>query len=590
MEDAIRFFRKIRKETHVFEIDIPQALAQTIPEEATLTLDDAIAMGVDVSEVRDKNNAKVFREMEVRRIRRKNALEKGCVDIDEQGNLLIPTAESLREQAETPEYKPAVTFLEPEEEIHTRVMPEVFQPALPNQEMPAVSGVFIPPIYGREQYEKSVEMTSGSNDFPSAECAEIILSLCHLFRENGELYVFSWEEGRYKKMNRDQTQVLIDQLVGERIRKANKVKAYAEIEKFLRYDVRLEVSTENRLPLNFWAFKNGILDIRTGSFNSNDGRFFVRTALNCQYSPGACCPMFDAFLEAVSGGDSALIALIWEIIGYILSPDNRAKVFFALIGPKDTGKSLFANILTQFFTSDAISLLGASDFSGKFDVSELKDKRLNECMDLPDIPLSPIAVAKIKALTGGDIVRSDVKYKESVAFRSEAKLLFGANALLRVEVPDQAFTDRLLTIPFCHQIPKEKQDKSLNEKICCELPGIAKKAVDAYLRLAARNLVFQEVGVPEALGIRFDFDKVVMDFAREECEFSPTSRITTEKLFNAFAAFCLARRVGSIEKNDFSERFNRLFSTRVTKKKIKFDGVPLQGYDGVTLREWKNGQ
>lgn len=584
MEDAIRFFRKIRKGDNVFEIEIPQALAQIIPEEAVLTLKEAIEMGLDVSELRDEDNEKIFCDEQIRRMRRENAIKKGCVDVDEQGNLLIPTAESLREQAETPECIPAVIFLEKEKEFCTPNIPEVFQPALLNQDICTVNGVFIPQTHEKERYEKSIEIIRGSNDFPSAECAEIILSLCHLFRENGELYVFMKEEGRYKKINRNQTQVLIDRLMGEKIRKANKVKAYSEIEKFLRCDVRLEVSTDNRLPLNFWPFKNGILDIRTGSFNSNDGRFFIRTALNCQYSSGACCPMFDAFLEAVSGGDQLLTELIWEMIGYILSPDNRAKVFFALVGPKDTGKSLFANILTQFFTSDAISLLGASDFSGKFDVSELKDKRLNECLDLPDIPLSPIAVAKIKALTGGDIVRSDVKYKESVSFRSEAKLLFGANALLRLEVPDKAFSDRLLTIPFCHPIPKEKQDKSLSEKICCELPGIAKKAIDAYLRLAARNLVFTEVGVPETLEIRFDFDRLIMDFAQEECEFSPTSRITTEKLYNAFTAFCFAKRVGSIEKNEFSERFNRLFSTSVTKKKIKFDGASLQGYDGVTLR------
>ena len=66
--------------------------------------------------------------------------------------------------------------------------------------------------------------------------------------------------------------------------------------------------------------------------------------------------------------------MIWEVIGYILSSDNRAKVFFALVGPKDTGKSLFANILTQFFYPDALYLLGASDFSGKFDVSEQRKR------------------------------------------------------------------------------------------------------------------------------------------------------------------------------------------------------------------------
>lgn len=571
MKQCIKFSVMVTDGVKKFPVDVPEEIVDHLPANRMLTINEAIGLGLELG-------TEIPMET-IRTIRKMNAISNEEIIESNTGEEMIPTLQSVRERVANPNIVQVLKFFEPLETA------QVERPILKTEcsvpEVLPVNGIYIPIVEDNSKYEKIEEEKKG---FCSALYAEKIVTTCRLFREDGQLYIFVWQMGCYKKLRRDELKVLIDEMAGVAIRKANFVKAYDEITKFLCYDSRIEVKQENLLPDNYLVFRNGLLDTNLGNLSINDGRFFVRTALQCQFCPEACCPIFDTFLTAVTGGNESFIELLWEVIGYILFPENGAKVFFALVGEKDTGKSLFADVLTQFFTSDAISTLSAADFAGKFDVQELKGKRLNICMDLPDVPLSAAATAKIKSITGGDIIRSDVKFQDSVSFRNDAKILFGSNSLLRTEVPDPAFTDRLITMPFVHQIPKEKQDKCLLEKISCELSGIARKAIPAFKRLKSKNFVFPEIEIPEDLGKRFDYDKVIMDFAKEVCEFTDEAKIFTENLCNAFEEFCRRKKLGGITKTEFSTRFNRLFSDTVTKRRVRIGNVSLQGFLGVRIR------
>lgn len=571
MLQCIKFKVLVTDGLKTFSVDVPEEIVDSLPPNKILTINDAIGFGLDVG-------TEVPVEI-IRTIRKMNAIARNEIVESKTGHIMIPTLQSIRERVANPNIVQALNFFEPLETAP--VESPILRTECSEPEVLPVNGVYMPIVDDISKYEKTEEE---KKEFCSALYAEKIALTCRLFREDGQLYIFASELGCYRKLSLESLKVLIDEMAGTAIRKANCSKAYEEITKFLRYDARIEVRQEHLLPSNYLAFRNGLLDINSGSLSVNDGRFFVRTALQCQFYAEACCPFFDTFLAAVSGGNESFVELLWEIIGYILFPENNAKVFFALVGEKDTGKSLFANILTQFFAPDAISTLSATDFAGRFDVQELRGKRLNLCMDLPDVPLSATAAAKIKSITGGDIIRSDVKFKDSISFRNEAKILFGSNTLLRTEVPDTAFTDRLITIPFRYRIPKERQDKHLLEKISCELTGIICKAIPAFRRLKLNNFVFPSIEVPEDVGRRFDYDKVILDFAKNACEFTEEAKIFTEDLCHSFETFCSGKKLAGIPKKEFAMRFNRLFSDQVINKKVRIGKVTLQGFIGVRIR------
>lgn len=103
-------------------------------------------------------------------------------------------------------------------------------------------------------------------------------------------------------------------------------------------------------------------------------------------------------IQSPEGGK--LVQLLWEVIAYLLSRETRAKKIVFLLGKKDSGKSLFADILTGILGEESVSTLSVNDFGKQFGLAELMGRHLNICMDLPNVPLSAEAVGRIKSLTG----------------------------------------------------------------------------------------------------------------------------------------------------------------------------------------------
>ena len=230
---------------------------------------------------------------------------------------------------------------------------------------------------------------------------------------------------------------------------------YDEIKKLLRKEYDIYIKEETDISLHYWVFQNGLFDLQTRQLIQNDGSFFVRRVLQCNYNELAICPDFDDYIDSISGGDVSLCTLIWEAIGYLLSNDTNAKVFFLFYGVKDSGKSLLGSVIEDLIGKQWVSNISPSDLGRRFGTAPLKDKTLNSCLDLPDEPISSEAVRIIKAITGQDNIGIEEKFKQDVFERLTVKFLFASNHMIKSN--DTAFTDRMIIIPFQYAIPKDRQ-------------------------------------------------------------------------------------------------------------------------------------
>lgn len=402
-----------------------------------------------------------------------------------------------------------------------------------------------------------------------------------------DFYLFDELEGKYKKLSENNLHRLINYYFGKQIEEEDALWVYSAVSDYIRKDYSLCITEELLLPARYWAFHNGFLDLKSKDLIPNSGQYFVRSVLQAPYDPYAECPRFEAFLESIAAGDESLHRLLWEVVGYLLANDTNAKCFFVCVGPKDTGKSLFARVITGILGEDAVGHLSASDFGNRFDVSELNGKKLNVCMDLPDRALNVEAVGKIKALTGNDFIRSDVKYKEAITFRPTSRLLFGANSKVRTEVSDPAFFKRLVMLPFLNVVPKECQEHDLEAKLLQEAPGICRKALNYYCQLVLNDYQFTTVDWCDDSESSVDYRQVIKAFSQEVCEFtgSENDRISSSELAAAFDRFCAENAVMSLEANDFSKKFKELNENSVIKKKAKINGRSLQCFFGVKLKD-----
>lgn len=316
------------------------------------------------------------------------------------------------------------------------------------------------------------------------------LKACLYIRVKGEnVYVFTGHF--YQKMSAQDMKRIICRCCSAEIAENGGPGIVEQAYKMLLMDAELAV---DHFPLNstLVCFQNGVLDLRTGTLLPHDPKYFLTFELECAYPAGASfvCPFFDQFLTQTMGGEKCMIDRVWEIVGYCLSPDQLAKVFFVFQGVPNSGKSLLCDLLSSFFPEWKITSMDVQKLGEKFALAELEDRGVCFSHDMECAPLASSCIAHIKKFTGNDLLTADVKYSTARAFRATGKLILVSNHPLLSKTPDKAFENRIVAVPFLHSVSKEEWDLHLLEKLKTERAAIAYKAIQAYYRLRQNQYQF----------------------------------------------------------------------------------------------------
>lgn len=327
---------------------------------------------------------------------------------------------------------------------------------------------------------------------------------------------------------------------------------------FLLVEPKLEyrLSDINRQAV---SFLNGVLLLDTGELRPSSPLIVTTYGLQCCYLGGSpATPNFDAFLAQITGGDMELTERIWQMIGYIITPDTSGKVFFLMQGVPNSGKSILSALISSLFNVDAVSALDVHALSEKFAVSELQGKALCISPDLSSGPLDTKSVSKLKQLTGNDVVSADIKYKARVQFLCQAKILLATNHPLLIRERDDAFVERVVVIPFNYTTPKEQQNRHLLELLQLERDAIATRAIAAYYRLVSQKYRFcghyelngSSVLDSRADGAGADLMTAVYSFLRSCFVQDANAGVFTDDAHALFVA-----RYGKVHINAFSHHF-----------------------------------
>ena len=327
---------------------------------------------------------------------------------------------------------------------------------------------------------------------------------------------------------------------------------------FISMEPKIHITSE-MIPENLLSLRNGILNIHTGVMFKHSKDFKTLYGINGNYISNAYlhCPIFDGFLQTVTGGDMLLIQRIYEFIGYSISPDTNAKVFFALQGVPNSGKSVLVTFLSKLFSKNAVVTLDAHVFSDKYSISELVGKALCISPDLPAAPLDEKAVSKIKQITGNDVVSSNRKYESYVSFRCNAKIVLVTNHPILTRANDCAFEERIVTIPFQHSVSKEKQNSNLITNLLMESDAIITKSLQAYFELVKNHYQFTG-NYPINDVVANDYESVadisvkIYNFVKQMFKKSDEDIIFTEDAYKKYCTFN-----AGISLNEFSLYFKR---------------------------------
>lgn len=130
--------------------------------------------------------------------------------------------------------------------------------------------------------------------------------------------------------------------------------------------------------------------------------------------------------------------------------------------------------------TDDVASLSVHQFGERFALSALADHSINISMDLPNGIFDSRSVAVIKQITGGDSLSIEAKNRQPHSDHIRCKLLFGTNHSIELKVRDEAFSQRILLVPFCFPFPAAQQDFDLLDKLKQENGGVIYCALAAY--------------------------------------------------------------------------------------------------------------
>ena len=241
------------------------------------------------------------------------------------------------------------------------------------------------------------------------------------------------------------------------------------------------------------TLRNGVFDIQYKTLYDHDRRFLTFNELDANYTekkPRA----FRRFLSTSCGDDEEIIRRTKEVLGYLFSNNNEAKLFFVIGTAPDSGKSTLASLIQKVVGDDSTSFLAPHKLGDRFSLGNIMGVSVNLAMDVPNGKLKANAVSMLKSITGKDGITIERKYKDPRSHVCNTRFLFGTNYPITVpkDANEDAFWNRMCIIPFEISIPDEEKDPDLLDDLYDERDEIVSMCLRNYSRVFNQKNKFSE--------------------------------------------------------------------------------------------------
>ncbi len=317
----------------------------------------------------------------------------------------------------------------------------------------------------------------------------------------------------------------------------------AAVERLARADRRL-AATVDQWDMDPWLLNTpgGVVDLRTGDLRAHQPDDYVTkiTAV----APGGDCPWFMRFLGRTTDKDFALQQYLQRALGYALTGITREHALFFAYGVGANGKSVLfntvADVLGDYHRAAPIETFVASiGDRHPTEIAGLRGARVVTASETDEG--RPWAEAKIKALTGGDMLSARFMKQDFFDFRPVFKLFVAGNHKPALRSVDEAMRRRFHVVPFSVTIPAGERDPQLTEKLRAEWPGILAWMIEGCL-------AWQREGLAPPPSVRSATDDYLRDedsvaeWIGECCTQGPNVSAGSSELFASWSAW--ATRAG----------------------------------------------
>lgn len=288
------------------------------------------------------------------------------------------------------------------------------------------------------------------------------------------------------------------------------------------------------------AFSNALLDVATRESIQHTPALFNLSSVPYEYTAEADEPKtWLAFLDSVWPDDPDSIALIQEWFGYVLSGRTDLQKLLLMLGPPRSGKGVMARVLTALVGAANVAGPTMSAFAQNFGLENLIGKSLAVVGDarIPNAVKDQV-LERILMTAGEDMQQIDIKHRAPWVGKLSVRLMIMSNDVPSFADESGALAARILAVTTSVSF-LGKEDRTLEGRILCELPGVLLWALAGLDRLVENGGRFTEPeSAQDAMELYRAQSSPVGMFLSEWCELDPDASTTKEALYDAWKAWC----------------------------------------------------
>jgi len=330
-----------------------------------------------------------------------------------------------------------------------------------------------------------------------------------------------------------------------------------------------------------WLFnvQNGTLDLRTGQLRPHNQADKLTKLAPVEYDPAAKCPTFDRFILEIMNNRPELVSYLARIFGYALTGNISEQCFFLFYGLGANGKSTLLEAMRALLGDYAAQaefsafLDQGRDQGVRNDIAALRGARLVTAVEAN--AGKRLDESLIKQLTGGEPITTRFLYAEFFTYQPTFKLVLATNHKPRIRGVDHAIWRRVRLVPFDVQIPADRQDPALLDKLKKELPGILNWTLQGLADWRAHGLN-EPSPVNEATNQYRESSDELGLFLADCCVVKGHAQVSGGELRQAYLEWCKANGQDAIGPKIFAALLeDRGFKRNRTKQKRLWQGIGL---------------
>lgn len=340
-------------------------------------------------------------------------------------------------------------------------------------------------------------------------------------------------------------------------------------------------------------WNNGILNLLSGEFTEGDATsldggvspsVIYLYKINADYIKGAAiedASSFMQYLETSLVDDS--IPLLLQALGYILSPTQKMKKAVFLIGKPNTGKSLILELIRRLLGKKVISELDLTQISQTNGNVSLLNKQCNISEDFGST--NRFNLSEFKRAVGNEHLTMSNKYERIITAPVRAKFIVAGNAFPRIPINElPPFIERILLIPFIKEIPTDKRDPKLIEKLMSEKDVIASVLVTSFIPVLKNGFTTSSTSEQMLKDLINEVNPTKAFI--EDCIISnPSGYIRSQDFKLLLRAYCSANGYDMPKMMNARHELMQSFLVTVVRQRFPSDLGNVRAFKGVSFKK-----